>query len=63
VTLEAYDEITRCALATGLNRKTVLSNAIVAYCQEKKARKYRLYPAAAFIAGIALGWLAFGAGP
>jgi len=61
VTLAAYDAVTKRALATRSDRKTVASNAILAFVQGK--RLHRLYIAAAFIVGIAFGWLAFGTGP
>jgi hypothetical protein len=60
VTLAAYDAATRHAEATQSDRKTVVSNAILAFVQDGNSRMYRLYIAAAFIGGIALGWLAFG---
>lgn len=58
VTPAAYDAVTKRALATRSDRKTVASNAILAFVQGKSS--HRLYTAAAFICGIALGWLAFG---
>ena len=59
VTHAAHDAVTKHALAMRADRKTVASNAILAFV-DAELPHHRFYIAAALIAGIALGLLAAG---
>jgi hypothetical protein len=61
ITLAAYEVLTNYARQRKSNRKAVASRAILAFVNGQRPRNYRTRWLTAFVLGLAIGWLVFGA--